>query len=772
MRYSKSIMPIFTVTILLSAILLFQVELIIAKHILPWFGGTSAVWITCMLFFQVMLLAGYAYGHLLHRLQLRTQSRIHRLMLVASLSTLVGQFALWHSPLVLDSSWKPRASGNPFSQVLVLLAVSVGLPFLVLASTAPILQAWWRRIYPHRSPYRLYAVSNFGSFLGLISYPFLVEPFLRLNTQARLWTWAYFVFVLGFGYCAIRVVGATESATEEAPRPEEQLLKVGQNQRPGTNLVIMWLGLAGCASAMFLSTTNQLCKNVAPVPLLWILPLALYLLTFTLCFEADGRYSRKWFHPAFALAIVLASFILVSTGTRGNLLLQIAIYSFVLFVGCMVCHGELARLKPDPQHLTLFYLVVAAGGVLGGIFVGLAAPSLFPGYWEYEISLWVAAFLFLLVLYRDRTSWLYGTSIKSPLLLVAAAAVLPESMAIAIGIKQLVSTLPYVIVVTCALCLLLWGKQKPITDRNYRIIIVGSCSFALLVLASAFLVAGKAPRDKVAAVRNFYGALTIEHKNPHDPALEGYAMEHGEIMHGFEFRAPGRRFIPTAYFTPDSGLGLVFANHSRSEPPGSARQGLRIGIVGLGVGTVAAYGHAGDYIRFYEINPEVLRLASDTRYFHYVKECPAKVDFVLGDARLSLEREFALGSQQDFDILAIDAFSGDAPPVHLLTEEAFRLYFQRLKNPRGVLAVNVTNTILDLRPVSVAAAERLGLNSVWVHTDGDGEISSTSDWVLVSRDLATIDSIAASAKHASKLQSSESYLWTDDYSNLFLSLLR
>src|SRR5579862_6061850 len=330
-------MLIFTLTIFLGALLLFQVELIIGKTILPWFGGTSAVWITCMLFFQVVLLAGYAYGHALDRARTRAQTRLHQLLLVATVVALAAQVFLWHSPLILDASWKPSAGGNPLLQILTLLAVSVGLPYLVLASTAPLLQSWWRRLYPQRSPYRLYAVSNFGSFLGLVSYPFLVEPFLTLKTQARLWSWCYVAFALGCAYCASRAASAADSdpgaaaiganAPAAASGGERQVPGAGPQQRPAAGLVILWLSLAACASALLLATTNQLCKNVAAVPLLWVLPLAIYLLTFTLCFESDRRYSRRWFHPAFAVGTFLVCFVL-ATGAGKNLPVQIAIYSF------------------------------------------------------------------------------------------------------------------------------------------------------------------------------------------------------------------------------------------------------------------------------------------------------------------------------------------------------------------------------------------------------------------------------------------------------------
>ncbi len=839
-------MLIFTLTIFLGALLLFQVELIIGKYILPWFGGTSAVWITCMLFFQVLLLGGYAYGHLLDRGHPRAQTRLHRLLLLISLLVLAAQFLLWRSPLILDSSWKPRAQGNPLLQILMLLAVSVGLPYLVLASTAPLLQSWWRRLYPQRSPYRLYAVSNFGSFLGLVSYPFLVEPFLALKTQARLWTWCYVAFALGCAYCAFRAASATHDATPASAAPAEAepppasldaaassdaaSPSPGPLTRPGATLIALWLSLAATASALLLATTNQLCKNVAAVPLLWVLPLALYLLTFTLCFESDRRYSRRCWHPAFALGIFLVCFVL-ATGAGKNLPAQIAIYSFALFAACMVCHGELARLKPDPRHLTLFYLIVAAGGVLGGLFVALIAPYFFRGYWEYETSLWLAALLFLVVLFRDRSSWLYSTRVKSPLVLLGAAALLPESMALAIGSTQLAGTLPSVVIIVGALFFLQGHarrKQKPAAARSGKLALIASCSIVLLVLGAAFITLAKASLGQLASVRNFYGALTVDIQNPADPDREAYALKHGEIVHGFEFRAPGKQLIPTSYFSEDSGLGLLLSPHlhsdappfaasvpqrsrtgvlrSNSSEPGNAdlrigtvdfrtdniafrtndvglrpldasprasNSPLRIGDVGLGIGTVAAYARAGDSVRFYEINPEVVRLASDPRYFEYLHDSSAHVDVVLGDGRLSLERELAQAGPQNFDVLIVDAFNGDAVPVHLLTIEAFELYLRHLKNPSGVLAVNVTNTFLDLRPVVVAAAQRLGLASVWVHCDGDGRVSYTNDWVLLSRDRQRIDAVAAAAKHAVKLKlpAPATRLWTDEYSNLFEALL-
>lgn len=754
-------MRLFQLTILLAAYLLFQVELIVGKRILPWFGGASAVWITCMLFFQVTLLAGYFYGHLLNSVRLRKQAVLHCLMLIASFLVLFAQLSPWRSSVVLHSSWKPQGHGNPFAQVLTLLGVNIGLPFLVLASTAPILQSWWRQLYPQRSPYHLYAVSNFGSLLGLLSYPFLVEPFLYLKTQARLWTWAYVAFAIGCAFCAFRMSRIPRS--DLVSQANQRTGASAMSEGPGGLVVALWLALAACASAMFLATTNQLCKNVAPVPLLWVLPLAVYLMTFIVCFEGEGHYFRRWFHPLFAGAAFLSCFVLAWSAVRGMFLLQIVLYSLVLFVVCMVCHGELALLKPDPRYLTWFYMAVATGGALGGLFVGLLAPYLFYRYWEYQTSLIAAAMLVFLVVLRDPNSWLYSPRVRSPLLLLGVAALLPLSRALATNAKEVVTTLPPVAAAVIGISFI-YRKQK-VAPNSERLMAVASGAVVLVVLSGMLIVLGKAPSGNIFSIRNFYGALTVEHLHSGDSQRETYALEHGGVVHGFEFHEPSRQVIPTSYYSRDSGLGMVFANHL----PLDSR---RIGIIGLGVGTTAAYAREGDYFRFYEINPAVVRLASDAQYFRYLSSCPARVDIVLGDARLSLEEELQKDGPQNFDLLVVDAFSGDAIPVHLLTEEAFHLYFGHLKSTTGILAVHVTNGLLDLRPVVGAAAKRLGTASVWVHNDGDDLVSSSSDWVLLSRDQRTIDRVLTGAKHAAKPQDSESHLWTDEYSNLFQTLSR
>lgn len=758
-------MLILGLTILLGALLLFQVELIIGKCILPWFGGASAVWITCMLFFQIALLGGYLYGHLLGKVRVHLQSLCHGTLVILSLATLVIQRRLWHTPLILDSNWKPQPHSSPLLQILVLLSVSVGLPFLVLVSTTPILQSWWWRLYPGRSPYRLYALSNLGSFVGLLSYPFLVERFLHLKTQAQVWAWVYVAFAVGLGYCSFRIGTFPASAA-----PEQPVIAVNSQSRPpSVGQVILWLSLAACASAMFLATTNQLCKNVAPVPLLWVLPLALYLLTFTLCFESERRYSRKWFHSAFVVAVFLTCFVLAPAGVQANLVVQIATYSFVLFAVCMVCHGELVRLKPDPRFLTQFYMSVATGGAVGGIFVALAAPWLFRGYWEYPFSVFIATALFLWILVRDRSSWLYGPRAKSQLTLLGLAALIPQTATLASSPKALMAALMPVLALLVAV-LLIYGQRKNAPSSNRNWMIAASSVTLLVMLGFTLTRLSHGPAGKVDGIRNFYGALTVEHREANDPLKEAYVLEHGEVVHGFEFRSPERQTIPTSYFDKDSGVGLAL-KHLSDDPLSVSRSGgLRIGVVGLGIGTIAAYGRPADFIRFYEINPAVVQLASDTRYFHFLEKCPAKLEITLGDARLSLERELDQGSPQGYDLLVVDAFSGDAIPVHLLTKEAFSLYFRHLQNPSGILAMHVTNALLDLRPVVAAAAQYSGAANVWVHNEGDGQISSPNDWVLVSRDRRVVESVAAAAKHAAELPTQETRLWADDYSNLFQSL--
>jgi hypothetical protein len=764
----------YRLTIFVSAFLLFWVQLLLGKYFLPWFGGTPAVWTTCMLFFQTLLLAGYTYAHALTAwFRPRTQSILHVALLLSSLLLLVLLGTVWRSPITPDLSWRPHSSDPPIRRLIILLTVGAGLPYFVLSSTGPLLQAWFTRTHPHHTPYRLYALSNLGSFLALLSYPFLLEPWLTLSLQARLWSWGFVAYALGSAYCALEL---RRSVTPEGAQPQFGVTGEPKDSeevkatRFGAGSYALWLSLAACASVMFLATTNQICQDIAVVPLLWVLPLALYLLSFVICFERSEWYSHGVFHPAFGLAVLMACFVLYN-GALGSIIAQIAIYSFVLFICCMVCHGELARAKPSSRYLTSFYLMVATGGAAGGVFVALIAPHLFRGFWEYEFGLWGSAALLFLILVRDKESWLYRSWFGSPILVVLCAALLPECIALATHAKKGVSDLSPLVAIVLGVYLLL-QKKKPGFDHARKRAAPVYCVVALLILGAVLFVNARAQvRNALAVTRNFYGLLSVQEQNANQPDWRAYSLRHGRIVHGFQFRSEAKRGLPTAYYGSASGIGLALLHHPRRDAGNEGS--LRIGVVGLGVGTLAAYARRGDYVRFYEINPEVIRIARNGRFFTYLKDCPARVDVILGDARLSMEDELRRNEPQDFDLLAIDAFSGDAIPVHLLTEQAFRIYLNHLRKPEGVLALHITNNYLDLRPVLLGIAEHFGLDYAFFHTSGDGKIAGQSSWVLLCRDKELLESFST-PRQTPSLQTTlpTVRLWTDDYSNLLQVLKR
>lgn len=754
--------------VFLSAFLLFWVQLLLGKYILPWFGGTPAVWTTCMLFFQVGLLGGYTYAHVIvSRLGPRAQGFLHAGLLLAGVLLLAWLTMEWGSPITPGANWKPRTGDQPVWHIIALLSVSVGLPYFILSSTGPLVQAWFGRLHPGRSPYRLYALSNFGSFLALLSYPFLLEPLLTLKTQARLWWWAYLCFAAACGFCALQFARAgADAPTRASPSDESQIR--GGIARPGAKAYALWISLAACACVIFLATTNQICQDIGVVPLLWVLPLSLYLLSFVVCFEKERWYSRRWFHPLLGLAAFAACFVLYD-GALGSIRAQIAIYSFVLFVCCMVCHGELVRSKPHPRYLTSFYLTVAAGGALGGVFVTLVAPHLFKGFWEYQLGLWLCVFLALLLVVRDRESWLYQSRVGSPVVVVAVAALLPEATALApVHTGRILVHLPAVMALLLVGYMFL-NRNRPGNEKARQQVAPVFCSAAWLLLGTVLVGTITAhTRTAVALSRNFYGVLGVFPSNPDDPQRAAYVLKHGRVTHGVQFRAPDRRRLATSYYGPASGIGLALLRNPRRSGPEGVRP-FRIGVVGLGAGTIATYGEPGDYLRFYEINPEVIRVAMEGRYFTYLKDCQARVEVVPGDARISMERELERDEPQKFDVLAIDAFTGDAIPIHLLTEEAFQIYLKHLSGPQAIIALHISNSYLDLRPVVLKLTGRYGLRSAWINSGGDGETVSPSEWMLLSQSNALVTSAAGTLKG---VRLPESRLWTDDYSNLFQVLKR
>ncbi len=745
----------FAATVFLSAFLLFQLQLIIAKYLLPWFGGTPAVWTTCMFFFQVLLLAGYAYAHWVsRRFSPRVQMGMHAGLLTLSFILLLTLARYWPAPILPGPWWKPVGSQTPVLHLLQLLMVSVGFPFFLLSTTSPLLQAWYQRAATGSSPYRLYALSNLGSLLGLAIYPFLVEPELALSTQAWAWSWGYGIFALGSYACGLW------AGKPLLPQPLQPVAAGIEEDAPGAWRHVFWIALAACASTLLLATTNRLCQDVAVIPFLWVLPLGLYLASLVICFDHERWYASQVFQSALAGALPLAC-VLLLRGPVTGMATQIVLYSGVLFVCCMFCHGELAHAKPTARHLTSFYLSLALGGALGGVFVALLAPLTFPAYWEYQAGLFVCLVLAGVVAARDKASWYRGEKVWVPVLLFVAGLVVP----IAAGrtLRDAREAMYAVGVVAVFLAVLLLGRSGSRGATRFLRSTLAGCSALLLTLIAGTLLVDLQSAQEVA--RNFHGVLAVLDVEPADPQRHARILKHGRVVHGVQFVEAAARRQPSSYFVRDSGLGLALLHHPRR----TGEQGttpLRVGVVGLGIGTIAAYGRPGDTFRFYENNPEVLRLARDTRYFHYLEDTAAKVEVVLGDGRLSLEEELRRGQAQAFDLLALDAFSSDAVPVHLLTREAFEVYLAHLA-PDGILAVNISNRSLDLRPVILKLAEHHRLAVAFIPKDNPEPYSLPSHWMLLARSQEVLGAPAIQAAKWEVGQVPEVRLWTDDYSNLF-----
>jgi hypothetical protein len=656
-----------------------------------------------MLFFQVFLLGGYAYAHLLaSHLSSRYQVLVHLSLVVCSLVLL---------PITPEDAWKPDGSENPMLAIVFLLLMTIGVPFLVVSASGPLMQHWFNQVHPTLSPYRLYALSNLGSLLGLVSYPFLVEPQLGLRTQTVLWS-------VGYGLYAFICVWAAKPLfrlTARIDSSENSADQEGFDLRLPERLLT--LALAACGSVVLLASTNQICRDIASIPFLWVLPLSLYLISFILCFDHPRWYNRRVWGPVLLLSLSAVVYLLhqdYDPDVEMNLYVQIFIYSAALFACCMACHGELVRLKPSAKYLTSFYLMVALGGALGGVFVNLVAPFLFKGYWEFHGGLVATVVLLGLCIFRTMES--------------------PPS--------------PFV---------QLYGK------------ILWVVSIGTL---AGFLGLHILEQEKMSILtqRNFYGVLRV---NETDIGTKWAtrSLYHGRITHGEQFLTPQKRSHPRLYYGPQSGISLAIRRHpnqlrGNNQEDRAGQGGLHVGIIGLGVGTIATYSRPADTYRFYEINPDVDWIARE--YFSYLKDGKGAQQVVIGDARISLERELENNDRQQFDILAVDAFSGDSIPMHLLTREAFALYWEHLR-PGGILALHVSNLHLDFSPVVRTLARELGKRAVWIKDAGVHERgTSYSDWILVtSNETFLKDPFVYSRIEPWPSLRLKEILWTDDYSNLF-----
>ena len=676
---------------------------------MPWFGGSAGVWAVCLTFFQVLLLAGYGYADLVQRFSTRVQFRLHGLLLLISL--------LW-LPILATESLKPTGTEDPSLHIIVLLSITIGLPYFMLSTTGPLVQAWFARAQPSpeaaQKAYRLFALSNLGSLLALVSYPFGIERVLAVPEQAWIWSVGFVFFVVTMLALAWHIAqrspsllvsdddntninGPTIPAPPSAP-PSASPSLGPEHAPPAFSTLIFWFALSALASALLLSASSHISQNVASVPFLWVLPLSLYLLSFVVAFEGRGGkgfYLRdSMMLPSMAAAGIMAWGL---TAQDGILDIEIAVplYSVGLFLICLFCHGELAQSKPSTRYLTRFYLLIALGGAAGGGFVSLLAPRLFDGYWEMPLSLLLIGLLGIWVGLRQRAPVLRGV-----LALGGFAA------AVAVG----------------HFSVLYWD------DYQDRSIYTG---------------------------RNFYGPLRVQEVARSDDAPYR-RLVHGVILHGLQHLDPEMQRLATTYYSPNSGVGrALHVLH--------ARKTVHVGVVGLGVGTLVGYARPQDRYRVYEINPLVIDVARD--YFSYLDQAKTETTMVLGDARLRLEQE----PDQGFDLLAIDAFSSDAIPVHLLTREAMAVYVRHLA-PDGVLAIHITNRYLALAPVVKQLADALGYASALIaHEPSDTEPWSTarSEWVLVTRDVAFLNA-AEIADHRVAIQARSGLrIWTDDFHNLF-----
>ena len=674
-----------------------------------------------MLVFQVLLFAGYAYAHLTTEyLKPRHQIALHMLLLVAAIALL---------PIAPDSSWKPTDSDSPALRIMLLMLACVGLPYFILSATGPLVQSWFSRTHSGRSPYRLYAISNIGSLLALISYPFAFEPNFSVHMQSLIWSVAFALFAGLCAYSGLRMgrskltisyeanpneqanTHAALTASSQATTANETTIDqpTSQPTRPTSGLIGLWFLFAMTPSLMLLASTNQVCMDVAVIPFLWVLPLALYLLSFILCFDCDRWYSRRRFLIP-TMVSQIATIYLAMSGSSVPIIWQVTIYFGTLFCCCMTCHGELAALKPHPRYLTHYFLTISAGGAAGGLFVGLLAPMLFVNYSELQVG--ILCFMIAFMCLRARED------------------------RIALPIPN-------------------WSRAVGV-------------AVALVAAVIGLAQASKNPAGSITASRNFYGVLKVQqsHKPTQSiaPLLE---LAHGRITHGAQFIQPNLHRVPTAYYANNTGIGRLMQTTNGDKP-------RRVGIVGLGVGTLATYANPGDYFRMYEINPDVIAIAK--KYFTFLSDSPAEQTIVTGDARLSLEFE----APQNFDILVLDAFSGDAIPVHLLTREAVEVYLKHLRED-GVLACHISNLHFNLRPVIAGLAKNLGLSHRFIGSAADVQTAAQpAIWAMLARSpeiLARIDNAQDQqlAKQQSKQQDNQPQVpqsierpitWTDARSNL------
>ncbi len=744
-KAASPVLILFSLCLFVAAALLFIVELMMAKMALPVLGGAAAVWNTCLVFYQGVLLAGYLYAHAATRwLGRRWQIVLHSVLACAPLAIL---------PVHIPRGWAPPTQASPVLWILAMLSVAVGMPFFVLSASTPLLQRWFSQSgHPSANdPYFLYAASNTGSLLGLLSYPLLLEPWLRLSVQSRWWSYGYLLFAVLAILCGALVWRQPGPAADHALQ-QEAGIEFGDEGRWSERL--RWIALAFVPSSLMIGTTTALTTDVPPIPLFWVLPLALYLLSFVLVFARRPPVSHEWLVRRLPF-LILGALVPTVSKTKLPLMVLVPLYLLALFAVAMVCHAELARGRPRVSRLTEFYLWISVGGVLGGVFNSLVAPLVFPTVIEFPLALIFAALL------------------RPPIDQKA----LPPAQAAKAGrndwiLPLALGTSMVIVILGCRAAGLRPGRPMAILIFGYSIL--WCLSFGKRPLRFAFGVAAllaasslyTGPFGKVLHTeRSFFGVSRVTD----EPNGRFRVLFHGGTIHGLQHLDPLKSRDPLGYYSASGpAAGIFRALHTRT-PGGTAAADpeQRIAIVGLGAGTMACYLQPGDSLAYYEIDPVVKRIAANPQYFTYLSQCASQASIALGDARLELRG----APDASYDLIVLDAFSGDTIPMHLLTREALALYLGKL-SPRGILAFHISNLYLDLAPTLAILANDAGLICL-LDDDTQGVSQAQIDagrfpsrWMVMARNRADLGALASDARWRPASIPAGTQAWTDDYSNL------
>jgi hypothetical protein len=717
---------VFASTLFMSAALLFFLEPMFAKMVLPYLGGSPAVWNTCVVFFQATMLVGSVYAHVLNKsLRLEAQVAFHVCVLAAAALTL---------PVVIPPNWAPPVDHTPVPALLLLLLITVGPPFFVVSATAPLVQHWFSLTDHHAAadPYVLYSASNLGSVTALLAYPLVVERLWRISVQGTLWEAGFGAFALGILLCGLAAIRfRTSSCPAAAAAPVEDLDLAPPNWRQK----FRWLSLSLVPSSLMLAVTTFLSTDIAAVPLLWVLPLTLYLLSFVNAFSRKPLISIGAANTAVKVGMLPLTLALMIGAFRPTVPLM-ALHMLTFFACALALHGQLARERPAPRHLTMFYLWVSIGGVLGGAINTLVAPLVFTDITEYPLMLIAACALGLLI----NTPWrLRYQELAIPFSLGGVVALLMTW-----GAAGSLGTYTFGLGVGVTGALYIACAKHP-----------ARLATAVALMFGAASIWGPSQSHVLFAERTFFGVLRVRT----DDMGKYHRLVHGSTLHGEQALDPGYSAEPRTYYHRDGPIGQVIAAQSQHLSGGS------IGVVGLGVGSLAAYSQPGQTWTFHEIDPAVERIAR-SQYFRYLSDCGARCRVTLGDARLSLAK-----ASRQYDLLIVDAFSSDAIPVHLLTREALQLYLRSLK-PDGTLAFHISNRNVDLKPVLGALASDSGLTAL-VRLDlnedpvaGHGK----SEWLVMARNPSILQPLIADPRW--QQPRSDRAVWTDDYSNIVTVLVK